>query len=59
LLSSSAAIDRGLVGGNSEFDQRGNFFVQHAGPRLLTDMGAYEVQQGTSFNAGFDGCLAL
>ena len=55
LLSHSPAIDQGNNTAGYSNDQRGATFtrVDHA----LTDIGAYEVQQGDIvFNTGFDGC---
>lgn len=62
LLSGSPAIDAGSYiadnpspgnGNTFQFDQRGSPYNR---VNTTVDIGAYEVQPGVVFNAGFDGC---
>ena len=57
LLSGSPAIDQGLAGGVSSFDQRGPGYERNSGN---LDLGSFEVQHDeTVFNSNFEGCAAL
>jgi hypothetical protein len=61
LLSGSPAIDAGTAGASPPaHDQRGPGFARIAtrGAGVI-DIGAYEVQGGIIFDAGFDGCPSL